>query len=118
MRCIIAGSRDITDIKHVERAMQSCSLFHVTEIVSGGARGVDRLGERWARNNDVTLSIFPALWDKYGKKAGYIRNKDMAEYADMLVAVWDGKSTGTKHMIDIMESMKKFVFVYRADTSS
>lgn len=71
------------------------------QIVSGGARGADKLGELYAHTNLHSLKVFPADWEKFGKSAGYIRNEEMAKYADCLVAFWDGKSRGTKHMIDL-----------------
>jgi hypothetical protein len=77
------------------------SGFIVSEVVSGGARGVDRLGEDWAKINKVPVTRFLADWNKYGKRAGYVRNAVMASYGTALVAVWDGCSKGTKHMIDL-----------------
>lgn len=70
------------------------------EIVSGGARGADTLGERYAIENHIEVARFIPKWDAYGKKAGVLRNADMGRYGDALVAFWDGKSVGTKHMID------------------
>lgn len=102
MKVIIAGSRGITDGRLIERAIIE-SGFDITEIVSGTARGVDQLGETWAIMAGRTIKRFPANWDKYGKSAGYKRNQQMAEYADALIAIWDGQSRGTKHMIDIMK---------------
>jgi predicted Rossmann fold nucleotide-binding protein DprA/Smf involved in DNA uptake len=87
------------------------SGFKFSEIVSGGAKGVDRVGESIAALGDIDLKIFPADWDLHGKGAGHIRNRQMAEYADALVAVWDGESRGTKNMIDTMKRMGKPVFV-------
>ena len=107
MKLIIAGSRTITDkervFAHIDRVIQSASEqgITITEIVSGGARGIDKLGESYAKTHSIPLMIFPADWNKYGKSAGYIRNKEMAEYADCLLAIWDRKSKGTKHMIDL-----------------
>ncbi len=72
----------------------------ITEVVSGTARGADLAGETWAIMDDVPIKRFPADWDTYGKRAGYLRNEQMAEYADALVAVWDGVSRGTNHMIE------------------
>lgn len=100
MKVIIAGSRDITDYNLVKLAIIK-SQFVIDEIVSGGAKGVDALGEKFAYENWISLKVFPANWDKYGKSAGYIRNEQMAKYADALVAIWDGKSPGTKHMIEL-----------------
>lgn len=71
------------------------------EIVSGTANGADKLGEKYANEKGYLLKKFPADWDKYGKSAGFKRNVEMSNYADALIAFWDGKSKGTKHMIDL-----------------
>jgi hypothetical protein len=110
MRVIVAGSRDITDYGFVCKAIEE-SCFDVTEVVCGGARGVDYLGEQWAKANGVPVIYFMAEWDKNGKSAGYIRNNEMGEYCDGLIAVWDGKSRGTRHMIDIAQRLGREVFV-------
>ena len=111
MKVIIAGSRDINDLKHINQTVFE-SKFKISEVVSGTARGVDRLGERWAKENNVQIKQFPANWDKLGKSAGVIRNKQMAEYADALIAIWDGHSVGTKHMINIALKMGLQVYVH------
>ena len=98
MKTIIAGSRNIYDYGLVEEAVKE-SGFDITEVVSGKARGVDTLGEMWADNHKVSVKPFPADWDRYGKRAGPIRNFQMANYADALIAIWDFKSHGTKNMI-------------------
>ncbi len=71
----------------------------------GEAKGADLLGRRYGENVGYVVESFPAEWDKYGKRAGYIRNKAMADVADAVVAFWDGASEGTKHMIDIATEM-------------
>jgi len=111
MKVIIAGSRTITDIELVEKAIED-SPFDITEVVTGCARGVDTLGIKFAWEHMIPKKEFPADWDKYGKAAGFIRNKQMAEYADALIAVWDGKSKGTAHMIDIAKKEGLEVFIY------
>ena len=98
MRVIVAGSRSINDIELVTKAIEA-SGFEVTEIVSGGAHGVDWFGEQYAKAHHTALKRFLAEWHTHGWQAGFIRNKAMAWYADALVAVWDGQSRGTKHMI-------------------
>jgi len=104
MKLVIFGSREIEDMRAVEYALEACGMAsQVTEIVSGGARGVDRLGERYARQRGLPCRVFPAQWTKYGKSAGPIRNAEMAKYADYGVAVWDGESRGTANMIRLME---------------
>ena len=114
MKVIIAGSREGFEIADVFVAMRD-SGFCVTEVVSGTARGVDRLGESWANANQVPIKRFPANWDEYGKSAGYRRNVEMADYADALVALWDGKSKGTKHMIDLAGNKGMPVYIHRKE---
>lgn len=111
MKVIVAGSREGFVARNVFEAIEE-SNFLITEIVSGTARGVDKDGEYYARCNKLPLKQFPANWNLYGKAAGHIRNKEMALYADALVAVWDGKSPGTKNMIETMKSLNKPVYVY------
>ena len=100
MKLIIAGSRNFEDYEVLKRRIDVLP-FEITEIISGNARGADSLGEWYAAENEIQVRVYPANWSKYGKPAGYIRNKEMAEVADALIAFWDGKSKGTKHMIDI-----------------
>jgi len=114
MKVIIAGSRDIHDYEIVKEAVKA-SGFHITEVVSGHARGVDQNGECWAFDNDVPFKIFEANWQEYGRSAGPKRNMDMANYVGTnggLIAVWDGLSRGTKHMIEYANSKGLQVFVY------
>lgn len=112
MRTIIAGSRGITDPVEVERAVANCG-WTPTTIISGGARGVDRLGEHYAELNGLKLEIYEADWNKYGRyKAGHIRNIEMAKVADALIAVWDGISGGTGHMIDTARRFNLKVYVH------
>jgi hypothetical protein len=110
MKVIIAGSRNIKSFSIVKSAVDE-SKFIISEVVSGRAEGVDYLGEQWAIKNGVQIAKFPADWNTHGKAAGHIRNKQMADYADALVAVWDGSSRGTKNMIDNMKKLNKLVFV-------
>lgn len=106
MKVIIAGSRNFNDYILLKN---NCDILlsitkETIEIVSGGARGADTLGEKYAHENNLELKIFPADWS-IGKGAGFIRNKQMAEYADALIAFWDGESKGTKMMIDLAKKM-------------
>ena len=106
MKIIIAGGRgyncyttlkNVCDLVISDRQLKPNDI----EIVSGGAKGADTLGEQYAKENNYPLKKFPADWELHGKSAGYIRNKQMAEYGDILIAFWDGESKGTKHMIDL-----------------
>ena len=113
MKVIIAGSRDITDYNIVYEAVNNSGVApYITEIVSGGARGVDKLGELYAKNNNIPVKIFLADWNTYNKSAGYKRNLEMGNYADYLIAVWNGESKGTKHMIDIMLKLNKGRYIH------
>jgi hypothetical protein len=111
MKVIIAGSRSILDKWTIVEAVGATDWI-IDEVVSGGAVGVDRLGEEWAATHNIPVRQFIAEWDRYGKAAGIYRNNDMAQYADALIAVWDGKSRGTLHMINSMVTLKKPVYVY------
>src|SRR5690349_2461613 len=115
MKTIIAGSRSITDPKVIVEAV-AASGFQITEVVSGCAMGVDRLGEEWARRNDIPLTRFPPDWSKHGRSAGIIRNNQMVEYIGFggaLLAIWDGASSGTAHCINAARREGRKVFVYQ-----
>lgn len=106
MKVIIAGTRSIKDYKLVVETVGR-SGFNIEEVVTGCATGVDRLGEQWARANNIKIKEMPAEWTLYGKVAGPIRNIKMAEYADAAIIIWDGKSPGTRNMIENMIRRKK-----------
>lgn len=116
MKIIIAGSRSLSNFNLVKENVISFikeNNIDNPEIVSGTAKGADRLGEKFANEFGFTVKKFPAQWDKYGKSAGYKRNEEMANYADTLIAFWDGESKGTKHMIDIANKSKLNVKVIK-----
>lgn len=111
MKVIIAGSREGFTLEDVYKAWDQSDI-PISEVVSGTARGVDRFGEDFAAKEGIAVKQFPADWDKHGKSAGYRRNSDMADYADALIALWDGKSKGTKHMIDLATKKGILVYIY------
>ena len=111
MRVIIAGPRDYYNRETVAAAIKSAP-FTITEVVSGGARGVDKMGEVYADACKIPLKQFIADWVQFGKPAGPIRNAEMADYADALIAVWDAKSTGTRNMIENMNRRGKPVHLF------
>lgn len=111
MKVIIAGSRKINQIHLLKRAIADSGFNDITWVVSGCAKGVDKLGEEWARDNNISIIRFLPSWHKWGKAAGLYRNVDMAEYADAAIILWDGESKGTLHMIDMMKRLKKPYFV-------
>jgi hypothetical protein len=110
MKTIIAGSRSITDYSEVWGAVNDVE-FQITEVVCGMAKGVDLLGKRWAEKNRVPVKEFPADWDAHGKAAGPIRNRQMAEYAEALILVWDGQSKGSANMLQ--EAKKRGLKIYQ-----
>jgi hypothetical protein len=112
MRTIIAGSRTIFSHALVGVAVKA-SGFEVTKVLCGGARGVDLAGKMWAQAHAIPVGDYPADWARYGKAAGAMRNIEMAKNADALIAVWDGESRGTKHMIRIATERGLKVFVHR-----
>lgn len=110
MRCVICGSRTITKYETVQNAVKE-SGFDITEVVSGCASGIDSLGEKWAMDNNAKLFQFPANWNAYGKQAGFIRNKQMVKFVSppeckdgCVLAIWDGKSRGTVHTIELAKA--------------
>lgn len=102
-KIIIAGSRDFHDYELLSAKLNKIlsNIKEPIEIVSGRASGADRLGEIYAREHGHKVKLFPANWSKHGNSAGYIRNEQMAIYADCCVVFWDGISRGTKHMINL-----------------
>lgn len=122
LRVIIAGSRGFNNYDLLKK---ECDAFFVDKreiydivIISGGARGADKTGEKYAQDEGFALEIYPAQWKKFGKRAGYRRNEQMAEVADALIAFWDGSSKGTKHMIDIMNEKNLLVRVVEYETTN
>jgi hypothetical protein len=118
MKIIIAGTRTF-DNKHLLSSQMDWILsqldlqFCNIHVVSGTAEGADKLGEEWAEERKITVSRFPPDWNKHGKAAGPIRNSQMADVADMCVVFWDGKSKGTKNMIETALSKGLFVKVVK-----
>lgn len=131
-RIIIAGGRDFNDYEKLRK--EALAAIYATFgkvdknnvwIVSGHARGADSLGERFAEEFNLNKKVFPADWDKFGKRAGYMRNEQMAVFAkgadeedaanikNLLIAFWDGQSRGTQHMIEIAKNKKMNVVVVK-----
>lgn len=105
MKIAIVGSRDYDDQGEIDRCVWS--LPPDTEVVSGAGGIVDKTAEDSARERGLNVTIFPADWKRYGKAAGAVRNREIAKYADRVIAFWDGSSKGTKITIDIFRSLGK-----------
>lgn len=106
MKTIIAGSRTFDNHNLLNETLYVYRK-QITEVVSGCARGADTMGEEWAAREGIPCKRFPADWKTHGKKAGILRNQQMADYADMAIVFWDGTSKGTKNMIDEMQWRSK-----------
>ncbi len=112
MRTIIAGSRDCTNMDVLWEALDTCP-WEITTVLCGKARGADTLGEDWANDVGITVEPYPADWDKYGRyQAGRIRNKQMADNAEALIALWNGYSSGTANMINLAKRGGLLVHVH------
>lgn len=106
VKLAIIGSRSFDNYSLLENKLKEY-LSKVELIISGAAKGADSLGEQWAKNNNIKTLIFPADWNKHGKKAGFIRNEDIIKNCDGCIAFWDKKSSGTKHSISLCEKYNK-----------
>lgn len=111
MRMIIAGSREFTDYEQLLVLIAPFKSL-ITTVISGGAKGADALGERYAKDHDIPVEIYPADWETHGKSAGYIRNSEMADVADGLIAFNQGGTKGTNNMISIALKRNKMVVVF------
>lgn len=109
MRVAVVGSR------HIYIDIDKYIPAHATTIISGGARGVDTLAEAYADKHNLVKIIFKPEYDKYGKSAPIVRNRLIVENADMVVAIWDGHSRGTKFTIDYARKLNKPIRVFTVD---
>jgi len=104
MSVIIAGGRSFNNLKLLADKMGIFTQGHSNiEVISGTCRGADKLGEAWAKTLDIPVQQYPADWDGYGKRAGWIRNNQMADVATHVVVFWNGQvaHSGSFMMIDI-----------------
>lgn len=111
MRWIIAGGRDFEDY---ERLRDEAANFFAPgdALISGAARGADSLGEKFASECGFEIERHPAEWERLGKRAGFVRNHQMSLIADGLIAFWDGRSKGTKNMIEEAHKARLETHVY------
>jgi hypothetical protein len=121
MKLAIIGGRTFTDypllcrvmLEHygVDKEFPNSTDYTVTEVISGAAKGADSLAARWAKQHGVALIEFPADWDKHGKAAGFIRNRDIIEAADEVLAFWTGDSKGTAHSLSLAKRQRKTTLI-------
>lgn len=107
MKVVISGSRTIKNKNLVWKLLNE-SKFKITELISGGAQGVDTFGEEWARSKNIPVKVYkPDYTIQNPKYAPLLRNQKMAEIGDALIAIWENRSRGTAHMIECMEKLNK-----------
>jgi hypothetical protein len=112
MKLAIVGSREFNDYEFLKQALEPIK-DKVTLVVSGGAKGADSLGERWAKENNIPTQIFYPDWGKFGKSAGFKRNVEIVDNCDAVVAFQINDSKGTQHTINISKEKGKKVKVFK-----
>jgi hypothetical protein len=110
MRLAIVGSREWKRLDWIDAFVDY--LASGTVVITGGARGVDKTAEKSALAKGLEVRVFPADWDKYGKGAGFIRNQQIVDACDAVVAFWDGESNGTKDTLKKASAAKKPTFIF------
>ena len=114
-KIVVAGTRSFNDYNTAESYIKNClekeNLNEPITFISGGCRGADLLGEKYAEKYGYPIEIHTAEWNKYGRAAGPIRNKEMAQTADIIICFWDRKSKGTKSLIEFAQSLNKTVYI-------
>ena len=115
MKYAIIGSRNFNDYNRLKSTLDH-ELPRIDLIISGGASGADTLAEKWADENNIPSRIFHAEWEKYGKSAGFIRNRLIIDLADKVIAFWDGKSKGTANSISLAKKKNKKVSIVYFDS--
>ena len=115
MNIAIVGSRWYAEYDTIkEYILSKIDIKEVECVISGGANGVDRMAEKFAKEFKIKTKIFLPDWNKHGKAAGPIRNKDIVENSDIVFAFWDGQSRGTKKSIELAEKIGKKLYIYKS----
>ena len=116
MIAAVVGSRSFEDYEFLKEHLNK--IHSIEKIVSGGAKGADSLAARYAKENKIELLEFLPDWEKNGKAAGFIRNKQIVKESDIVIAFWDGTSHGTAHSIRLAKKMKKQLTVINVLTGT
>ena len=120
IKLVIVGSRTFNNYSLATAVINKIATeygYKYIEIVSGGAKGTDAIGELYADSNGIPKKIFPADWKKWGKRAGFVRNVDIIDNCDVCICFWDGESHGTKHDIELCEQKHKPCHIYNFITN-
>ena len=112
IKLAIVGSRGFNDYKKLNEVVLPAKN-KISLIISGGAKGADSLAERFAKENNIPTQIILPDWETHGKSAGFLRNKEIVEAADIVLAFWDGKSKGTQHSFKLAEKLGKKIFIIK-----
>ena len=111
-KLIVAGGRDFNDYEYLKtKVLELADQYECLSLVSGAARGADALAIKFSKEFNCVCYEFPADWS-LGRSAGYLRNVEMADFSDVLLAFWDGQSRGTEHMIKTMQNRNKRTIIY------
>ena len=110
MTAAIIGSRTILNYDLLKQAVKG---LPITAVISGGAAGVDKMAERFAKENSLPLTVLPANWQAHGKSAGMIRNAEIVKQAELVIALWDGQSRGTQATINMAKKAGKKLKVFK-----
>ena len=114
MKLAVVGSRGFNDYDLCKSKLDAIHLRKpITCIVSGGAKGADSFGEKWAKENNIETLIFIPDWNKFGKRAGYLRNEDIIKNCDSVIAFWDQISKGTAHSISLAKKYEKSCLIVK-----
>ena len=116
MKLLICGSRCRDNFEHVYDCINQIVMNEysglITEIIEGGAKGVDNIAGIYAKEHHISLNVMPANWKKHGKIAGFLRNIEMVALCDKGIAIWDGYSQGTAHTIKLLKKTNKLIRVF------
>lgn len=121
IKIAIVGSRGFVNKKLLWERLNNFKTglyyrnYYISEVITGGAKGADILGELWAKDNGIKCTVHKPDWNKHGKSAGFIRNKLIVNDCDYLIAFWDGKSKGTEHSLNLAKSLDKKTIIYEFD---
>ncbi|MFW6046326.1 MAG: DUF2493 domain-containing protein [Candidatus Woesearchaeota archaeon] len=117
MKLGIVGSRNFNNFKLLENTILGnfSNLEYIDVIVSGGAKGADTLAEKFAEKYNIKTEIYKPDWKTHGKKAGFIRNREIVDNSDFVIAFWNGESKGTLSTINLVRKHKgedKILIIY------
>ena len=115
MKVAVIGSRTFNDYDKLNETLKK---YEISLVVSGGAKGADSLGEQYAKENKIPTMIFLPDWKRHGRAAGMIRNTDIIEAAEMVIAFWDGTSKGTKDSILKADKLGKKVVIINTNKNN